>query len=72
METRGGARFRHCPAALEVGGTPARVGEKVIDNNRRIGGAGVIGIFSYGSMPPELAKANIRLFAEKVLSAFRN
>jgi hypothetical protein len=50
-----------------VWGTPDQVVEKMIENNRRIGGAGVIGIFSYGSMPPELAKANIRLFAEKVL-----
>ena len=36
---------------------------------KRVAGAamGLIGIFSYGSMPPEFAKANIRLFAEKVL-----
>ena len=28
----------------------------MIENNRRIDGAGVIGVFSYGGMPPDLAQ----------------
>ena len=55
------------PGDLQVWGTPDQVVEQMIENNRRIGGAGVVGIFSYGGMPPALATANIRLFAEKVL-----
>lgn len=39
--------------------------EQIIENNRRIGGAGVI--VSYGGMPHDVARANIRLFAEKVM-----
>ncbi len=60
-------RFARFLAELQVFGTPDQVVEQMIENNRRIGGAGVIGVFSYGSMPPPLAQANIRLFAEKVL-----
>jgi alkanesulfonate monooxygenase SsuD/methylene tetrahydromethanopterin reductase-like flavin-dependent oxidoreductase (luciferase family) len=60
----GFARFL---AELQVWGTPEQVVEEMIENTRRIGGAGVIAVFSYGGMPPAMAKANIRLFAEKVL-----
>jgi alkanesulfonate monooxygenase SsuD/methylene tetrahydromethanopterin reductase-like flavin-dependent oxidoreductase (luciferase family) len=60
-------KFARFLADLQVFGTPEQVVEQMIENNRRIGGAGVIGIFSYGAMPPALAKANIQLFAEKVL-----
>jgi alkanesulfonate monooxygenase SsuD/methylene tetrahydromethanopterin reductase-like flavin-dependent oxidoreductase (luciferase family) len=63
----GREKFSRFLAELQVWGTPEQVVEQMIENNRRIDGAGVIGVFSYGSMPPELAKANIRLFAEKVL-----
>jgi alkanesulfonate monooxygenase SsuD/methylene tetrahydromethanopterin reductase-like flavin-dependent oxidoreductase (luciferase family) len=59
--------FSRFLSELQVFGTPDQVAKQMIENNRRIGGAGVIGIFSYGSMPPALAKANIQLFAEKVL-----
>jgi hypothetical protein len=63
----GKERFSRFLADLQVWGTPDQVVEQMIENNRRIDGAGVIGIFSYGAMPHELARANIRLFAEKVL-----
>ena len=63
----GREKFSRFLAELQVWGTPEQVTEQMIENNRRIGGAGVIGVFSYGSMPPDLAKANIRLFAEKVM-----
>jgi alkanesulfonate monooxygenase SsuD/methylene tetrahydromethanopterin reductase-like flavin-dependent oxidoreductase (luciferase family) len=63
----GREKFGRFLAELQVWGTPEQVTEQMIENNRRIGGAGVIGVFSYGAMPPALAKANIRLFADKVL-----
>jgi hypothetical protein len=31
----------------------------------------VIGVFSYGGMPHDVARANIRLFAEKVLPTLK-
>jgi alkanesulfonate monooxygenase SsuD/methylene tetrahydromethanopterin reductase-like flavin-dependent oxidoreductase (luciferase family) len=56
---------------LQVYGAPARVTEQIIENIRRIDGAGVIAVFSYGGMPHDLAKDNIRLFAEKVLPTLK-
>jgi len=67
IEKHGRDRFSRFLADLQVWGTPDQVVEQMIENNRRIDGAGVIGIFSYGSMAPAAAKANITLFAEKVL-----
>jgi len=63
----GRERFAQFLAELQVWGTPDRVVEQMIENTRRIGGAGVIAVFSYGGMPTAMAKANIRLFADKVL-----
>lgn len=60
-------KFSQFLADLQVWGTPDQVLEQMIENNRRIDGAGVIGVFSCGMMPPETAKANVRLFAERVL-----
>ena len=63
----GPGKFSRFLADLQVWGTPDQVVEQMIENNRRIGGAGVIGVFSYGGMPHDVARANIRLFAEKVM-----
>ena len=49
IEKHGRDKFSHFLAELQVWGTPDQVVEQMIENNRRIGGAGVIGIFSYGS-----------------------
>ena len=38
-----------------------------MDHQRMVDAGGAIGIFSYGGMPHEMAKANLGLFAEKVL-----
>ncbi len=52
---------------LQVWGTPDRVYERLIEYVNRVDAAGMIGIFSYGGMPHDVAKANMQLFAEKVL-----
>ena len=67
IEKHGKDKFSRFLAELQVWGTPDQVVEQMIENVRRIDGAGVIGVFSYGGMPPAMAQANIRLFAEKVL-----
>ncbi len=54
-------------AELQVWGTPDQVFEKLAEHQRRADCGGLIGAFSYGGMPHDLAKSNIRLFAEKVL-----
>ena len=54
-------------AELQIWGTPDQVYEKMIENQKRVDAAGSICMFSYGGMPLDLAKQNMRLFAEKVL-----
>jgi len=71
LATHGSEPFLRFLADLQVWGTPARVTEQIIENIRLIDGAGVICVFSYGGMPHDVAKASIRLFAEKVLPTLR-
>ncbi len=54
-------------ADLQIWGTPDQVYEQMMDHQRMVDAGGAIGIFSYGGMPHEMAKANLGLFAEKVL-----
>jgi alkanesulfonate monooxygenase SsuD/methylene tetrahydromethanopterin reductase-like flavin-dependent oxidoreductase (luciferase family) len=64
----GFARFL---ADLQVWGTPDQVVERMIEHQRMLDSAGAIGVFSYGGMPPEVAKANLRTFSERVLPRLR-
>ena len=64
-------KFVRFLADLQIWGTPAQVAEQIVENIRRIDGAGVICVFSYGAMLHELAKSNIHLFAEKVLPVLK-
>lgn len=52
---------------LQVWGTPDQVYEKMLSHHRMAGTAGCMAAFSYGGMPHEMARANQRLFVEKVL-----
>ena len=63
----GADSFMHFLAGLQVWGTPASVTEQLRENVRRIDGAGVVGVFNYGGMPDDVARANIGCFAERVL-----
>ena len=54
-------------AELQVWGTPEQVYNKLAEHQRRADSGGLIGAFSYGGMPHDLAKRNITLFAERVL-----
>ncbi len=71
LAKHGAEPFLRFLADLQVWGTPARVTEQVVENIRCIDGAGVICVFSYGGMPHDVAKSNIRLFAEQVLPTLR-
>jgi alkanesulfonate monooxygenase SsuD/methylene tetrahydromethanopterin reductase-like flavin-dependent oxidoreductase (luciferase family) len=59
--------FVNMLADLQVWGTPEQCYQQCIENCMRIDGAGIIAGFSYAGMPPELAKENMKLFADKVL-----
>ena len=52
---------------LQVWGTPEQVYKKLVEQHCRADSGGLIGAFSYGGMPHDLAKRNIALFAECVL-----
>jgi len=54
-------------ADLQVWGTPDQVYEKLVEYQGFTDCAGIIGAFSYGGMPHDLARHNMDLFAEKVL-----
>jgi alkanesulfonate monooxygenase SsuD/methylene tetrahydromethanopterin reductase-like flavin-dependent oxidoreductase (luciferase family) len=58
-------------ADLQVAGTPAQVTERLREDVRRIDGAGVIGVFNYGGMADDVARANYGCFAEQVLPALQ-
>ena len=54
-------------AELQVWGTPDQVFNKLAEHQRLADSGGLIGAFSYGGMPHEVAKRNMTLFAERVL-----
>jgi alkanesulfonate monooxygenase SsuD/methylene tetrahydromethanopterin reductase-like flavin-dependent oxidoreductase (luciferase family) len=54
-------------ADLQVWGTPDQVHERLMEYQQKIDCAGFIGVFSYGGMPHDMGKQNMKLFAEKVL-----
>ncbi len=60
-------QFVNFLADLQVWGTPDEVYEQCVENRARIDGEGMIGVFSYGGMPHDLARENMQLFARKVL-----
>jgi hypothetical protein len=56
---------------LQVWGTPEQVYRKLVEQHHRADSGGLIGAFSYGGMPHDLAKRNIALFADHVLPRLR-
>jgi len=54
-------------ASLQIWGTPDVVYERIVEARARADAAAWVGIFSYGGMPYDMARANMTLFAEKVL-----
>lgn len=68
----GPEQFSRFLAELQVWGTPEEVAERLAENVRRLDAAGVLGIFSYGGMPHDLAQDNITLFARRVLPVLQS
>ena len=67
IEKHGIETFVDFLADLQVWGTPDQVHDRLVDYVGRTDAGGLITMFSYGGMPHDMAKANMRLFAEKVL-----
>lgn len=59
-------------ANLQVRGTPDQVYGKLMEYAELLDASAVLGMFSYGDMPHEMARENMRLFADKVLPRLKN
>jgi alkanesulfonate monooxygenase SsuD/methylene tetrahydromethanopterin reductase-like flavin-dependent oxidoreductase (luciferase family) len=62
FEAMGAQYAKLCPC-----GTPDQVVEAIAEMRANIGIGGFIGQFQYAGMPADVAEANLRLFADKVL-----
>jgi alkanesulfonate monooxygenase SsuD/methylene tetrahydromethanopterin reductase-like flavin-dependent oxidoreductase (luciferase family) len=60
-------RFVGFLADLQTRGTPDQVYGKVMEYAEHLDASAVIGLFSFGGMPHEMARENMRLFSDKVL-----
>jgi alkanesulfonate monooxygenase SsuD/methylene tetrahydromethanopterin reductase-like flavin-dependent oxidoreductase (luciferase family) len=67
IEKHGIEAFVDFLSNLQVWGTPDQVFARMMDYRDRIDAAGFVTIFSYGGMPPAMARANMELFARTVL-----
>jgi alkanesulfonate monooxygenase SsuD/methylene tetrahydromethanopterin reductase-like flavin-dependent oxidoreductase (luciferase family) len=56
---------------ITIVGDPSFVSESILSQTEELGVGVLIGMFTFGSLPPELARKNITLFAERVLPAIR-
>jgi alkanesulfonate monooxygenase SsuD/methylene tetrahydromethanopterin reductase-like flavin-dependent oxidoreductase (luciferase family) len=54
-----------------VVGSPATVRDRLIEHVRRLGVGNLLGLFQLGSLPAELTKKNMTMFAHEVLAALR-
>jgi len=67
IKKHGVEEFVNFLSELQVWGTPEQVYARLLEYRERTDCAALVGIFSYGGMPYELARHNIGLFAERVL-----
>ena len=58
-------------SCLQLYGTPEQVYERIREYQRLAGSDTVIGIFSYGGMPHDDTRRNMKLFAERVLARLK-
>lgn len=57
--------------AYAIVGSPETVRDKLIEYTQRLGVGNVLGLFQLGTLPAELTRKNMTLFAEQVLPALR-
>ena len=67
IERHGIDAFVDFLSELQVWGTPEQVYNRLMEYRERTDCGALIGIFSYGGMPYDLARQNLTLFAEQVL-----
>ena len=52
-------------------GSPETVTDRLVDNLRQLGTGNLLGLFQLGSLPGELTRKNLGLFAEQVMPRLR-
>ena len=50
-------------------GSPATVRDRLIEHIRRLGVGNLLGLFQLGSLPADLTRKNMTMFAKEVLPA---
>jgi alkanesulfonate monooxygenase SsuD/methylene tetrahydromethanopterin reductase-like flavin-dependent oxidoreductase (luciferase family) len=71
IEKHGLAGFNRFLADLQMGGTPDELVEQTVSRVRALDAGGVVNIFNFGGMPPEVARRGYDVFTEQVLPKLR-
>src|SRR5947209_17649667 len=57
--------------AYAIVGSPATVRDKLLDYSKRLGIGNLLGLFQLGTLPSDLTKKNMHLFAREVMPALQ-
>jgi hypothetical protein len=71
IQKHGLDRFNRFLADLQMGGTPDALVEQTVERVRALDAGGVINVFGFGGMAPEVAQRNLDTYVEHVLPRLR-
>jgi alkanesulfonate monooxygenase SsuD/methylene tetrahydromethanopterin reductase-like flavin-dependent oxidoreductase (luciferase family) len=71
IQKHGLDRFNRFLADLQMGGTPDSLVEQTVERVRALDAGGVINVFGFGGMSPEVAQRNLDTYVEHVLPRLR-
>lgn len=71
IEKHGLATFNRFLADLQMGGTPEDLIDETVERVRALDAGGVVNVFGFGGMPPEVARRNADVYTEQVLPKLR-
>jgi len=71
IQKHGLDRFNRFLADLQLGGTPDALVEQTVERVRALDAGGVINVFGFGGMAPEVAQRNLDTYVEHVLPRLR-
>ncbi len=57
--------------AYAIVGSPATVRDKLLEYGKQLGVGNLLGLFQLGTLPADLTRKNMTLFAEQVMPALR-
>lgn len=71
IEKHGLATFNRFLADLQMGGTPEDLVDETVERVRALNAGGVVNVFGFGGMPPEVARRNADVYTKQVLPKLR-